>query len=258
MSQTDDTRRNLDEIPTQWSLLRLAHQDATAAGPARQALLLRYNGAIRRYIGGMIRNPHDADEVAQDVVVRLMRGDFAGADSRRGRFRDLLGASVRNMVRNFWNKQNRRRGANLDLAYVEGGSVDPAAAADAGWLAHWQSSVLDLAWHALEESQRATPGNVFYTLLRLRAEHPDDDSSRLAELLTRATGKSFRADNVRQQLRRARLRFAELLLEEIARGLAEPTPENVQEELVALGLMDYVRDFLPRDWKTRGELASAE
>ena len=78
----------------------------------------------------------------------------------------------------------------------------------------------------------------------LRADHPDDDSEQQAARLSQATGKTFRADAARQQLRRARARFAELLLEEIARTLDQPTPERVQEELIELGLMDYVRDFL--------------
>ena len=52
----------------------------------------------------------------------------------------------------------------------------------------------------------------------------------------------------RQQLRRARVKFAELLIEEIADGLEDASPDDVEEELAALGLMDYVRD-LPPDWR---------
>ena len=69
-----------------------------------------------------------------------------------------------------------------------------------------------------------------------------------------AAGKRFRADAVRQQLRRARLRFAELLVQEVARGIDDPTPARLEEELIDVGLMEYVRDFLPADWRTTGEL----
>ena len=87
----------LDAIATRWSLVRDAHltgvpQNATAA---RQALVLRYAKSIRRYVGGMLKNSEDADELAQDVVMRLMKGDFGGADANRGRFRDLLKTAVR-------------------------------------------------------------------------------------------------------------------------------------------------------------------
>src|SRR6516225_9748112 len=89
----------LDEIPTQWSLLRLAQQNSfRVAGPARNTLALRYAGAIRSYVGAQVKDQQDADEVAQEVLVRIIRGDFAGADPQRGRFRDLLKVAVRNMV----------------------------------------------------------------------------------------------------------------------------------------------------------------
>jgi hypothetical protein len=37
-------------------------------------------------------------------------------------------------------------------------------------------------------------------------------------------------------------------------GLADPSPDRVTEELAALGLLEYVRDFLPPDWSARGKL----
>src|SRR2546430_1665631 len=100
-------RGRLEDIPTRWSLLRLATEPATQAGPARKALVLRYAGAIRGYVGAMTPDSADADELAQDIVVRLLRGDFAGADPARGRFRDLLKVSVRNQVRTFLSKKSR-------------------------------------------------------------------------------------------------------------------------------------------------------
>ena len=55
-------------------------------------------------------------------------------------------------------------------------------------------------------------------------------------------------------LRRARLRFAEALVDEVACGLADPTPARVAEELASLGLLEYVKDFLPEDWASKGQL----
>jgi hypothetical protein len=47
-----------------------------------------------------------------------------------------------------------------------------------------------------------------------------------------------------------------LLLEELAWGLDDPTPANLEEVLIELGLMDHVRDFLPADWREKGELGA--
>ena len=119
----------LDAITTRWSLIRQAHMVDRDAAEARKALVLRYAKAVRSYVGGMLRNREDADELAQDVVVRLLKGDFAGADPTRGRFRDLLKTAARNMVRNFWEKQSRRRPVDADR--MRSDHLPPAQAASA-------------------------------------------------------------------------------------------------------------------------------
>lgn len=240
----------LEGIPTRWSLVQLAHatspQNATAA---RQVLVLRYAKSIRRYVGGIVRNSEDADELAQEVVMRLMKGDFAGADPTRGRFRDLLKTATRNMVHNHWAKANRRKTADADLDLVGKDDAD-----DPQWVVEWQTNVLDHAWQALKEFERKSPTSPAYTLMKLRTEFPDASSDELAEKLGAKTGTAVRADACRQMLRRARLRFAEALVTEIGVGLADPSPTRVAEELAALGLLEYVQDFLPDDWATTGEL----
>jgi RNA polymerase sigma factor (sigma-70 family) len=245
----------LDAIATSWSLVRQAHAagQARTADQARQALVMRYARAVRRYVGGLVKNREDADELAQDVMVRLLKGDFAGADPDRGRFRDLLKTAVRNMVRNYWERQNRRRPTGVDVEALPGAGDDRL---DESWLGEWQNVVLDHAWAALAEAERRNPRSPSHTVLRLRADHPDDSSEELAAKLSGKLGTAVRADAARQMLRRARLRFAELLVGEVEMGLAEPTPERVEEELAALGLLEHVRDFLPPDWKQRGRLVA--
>jgi RNA polymerase sigma-70 factor (ECF subfamily) len=247
-----DGPTRLDQIETQWSLLRLAHQPVTAAGAARNALVLRYYGAIRAYIGAQVRSPQDAEELTHDMVVRLLGGKFANADRQRGRFRDFLKVAVRNRVKSYWGKQAQGKSADLDVNLLpedeEGKAPDPP------WDDAWQQSVLQLTWKAMEDYERDHPDSVAWTVLRLRADHPEDSATQLADRLARAKGRPFKPDAARQQLHRARLRFAELLIEEVARGLDEPTPARVEEELVELGLMGYVRDLLPDDWRTTGML----
>ncbi len=240
----------LEAIGTRWSLVQQAHtgtanREATAA---RQALVLRYATAIRRYVGGMIRQTDDADELAQDVVMRLMKGDFGGADPKRGRFRDLLKTAVRNMVHNHWDKSNRRKTTDAELDTI-GQPND-----DSNWDHEWQSQVLALAWAGMKEFERKNPTNPAFTLLQLRTKFPDDTSDELAKRLSTATKTTVRADTCRQMLRRARLRFAEILVTELGIGLADPSPARVAEELAALGLLEYVKDFMPENWATSGAL----
>lgn len=235
--------QRLDMINTQWSLVRRAHGDASlTAEEARRALVLRYSPAVRRYVGAIVRNDAEADDLAQDVVLRLMRGDFGGADASRGRFRDLLKTSLRNMVRNHWAKQNRRRPADVEVHDLP---LEAESAADDPWLEAWRNNLLDLTWANLEDYERTHKGSVAFTVLRLRADHPDDSSDELAGKLSAILGKPVRADSVRQQLKRARDRFAELLVKQVADVLDDPAPDRIQEELSDLGLLDRIRDFLP-------------
>ncbi len=252
-ASSDDPHR-LDQVVTQWSLLRLAHQPIDQQGPqARQAMLLKYRDAIRNYVAALLQHEPDTDDVAQDVLMRLMRGDFASADRSKGRFRDFLKVAVKNMVRTHWDKQQRRSAVSFEV--LEG--VDPEALntdSDIAWTDEWRGQLIESTWQSLESFEQSTPGCCYFTILQLRTAHPDADSSQLAEHLSEATGKIWRADAGRQQLRRARLRFAQLLVEELAGSLQQPTPDDVEEELVALGLMDFVRPFLPPDWRESGEL----
>src|SRR6516225_7674506 len=94
------------------------------------------------------------------------------------------------------------------------------------------------AWRELEAFERDT-GQPCWTVLRLRADHPDLQADRLAEMLGGRLGKGFTIDGFRQALRRARLKFVDLLLDEVIRSLEGPTPDEVEAELIALELWSH-------------------
>jgi len=89
-------------------------------------------------------------------------------------------------------------------------------------------------------------GQPFYTVLRFRADHPDLRSAEMAERLSAQTGKPFTAAGVRKTLERARDKFADMLLDEIAQALDAPTHERLEEELIELGLLEHCRPALER------------
>jgi RNA polymerase sigma factor (sigma-70 family) len=232
----------LDAIPTRPSLLQAAHQGGSAqAGPARNALVMRYRKAMRSYLGRFLQNEADADEVAQDVLVKMLKGQFAGVTASRGRFRDYLKVSVRNAALNHIRRQDK--GATIDPEIL--GSDSAGRAAEEDWLANWRRILLESARQSLAAYQKQRPGNVYATLLDLLAEFPDDDSEELARRLEKVLGQRYRADAVRKQISRARRKFAELLVDEVRRTLDEPSPDQVETELTELGLLSYIQDFLP-------------
>ncbi len=244
----EDEGSRLDAIATRASLLDQAHHGPPdAAGPARNALVLRYRRAVRGYLGALLQDDQLADEVAHDILVRILEGRFAGADLSRGRFRDYLKRAVRNAALSALRSAGKLRGTADADQFAD--DLPAGAAPEQRWLDECRLSLLEGATARLAEYQRAHPGNVYATLLRLLAERPQDDSARLAERLREATGQPYRADAVRQQVGRARRKFALFLLDEVRRSLDDPSGDAAEAELTELGLMDYVRDFLPPDWR---------
>jgi DNA-directed RNA polymerase specialized sigma24 family protein len=193
-------------------------------------------------VRAITRDENQADDIAQDVIVRLLSGDFEGADPKKGRFRDLIKTAVRNMIRNMWAKQKVRKSVELDVTQLE---QQLAEEQDYAWDNGWQQHVLSLAWRRLEEYENRHVGSIAFKVLKLRAEHPEDSSEELSERLSSLLGRPVRADQTRQQLRRARVRFAEYLITEVADMLPSPSAQRIQEELISLGLFEQVRDVLP-------------
>ena len=237
----------LDGIETRWSLLRRSSDVSSVdSEQARQTLVLRYASAIRSYCRAILGTDDGADELSQDVIVRLLKGDFGGADPDRGRFRDLMRTAIRNMARNHWKRESKRSHAVLIEESVEGQEDEQADP----WLQQWRDTILENTWRELEHWQHQHAGSCLYSVLRTRSDHPTATSEQLSELVSQQLGRSINAGTVRQNLKRARTKFTELLVEEVADGLDDPTRDRVQDELIALGLWDLVKDVLPEQWMT--------
>ena len=109
----------------------------------------------------------------------------------------------------------------------------------------WCDELLARAWAALAEISCST-GQPYYAVLRFRADHPDVRSPQMAEQIAARLGRTFTAAGIRQILHRAREKFAGLLLDEVTHSLDCPTAEQLEQELVELGFLDYCRPALER------------
>jgi hypothetical protein len=106
----------------------------------------------------------------------------------------------------------------------------------------WREELLAQVWAALAEVERQS-GQPYHAVLRGKVEGLR--SARLAARLSAGRGKPFTEDGVRQVLRRARKKFAELLVQEVARSLQTSDSEALERELLELGLLDYCKSALP-------------
>src|SRR5262245_61959201 len=99
----------LSKISTCWTVLRQAHAGpADEAAAAREELLRRYRGAVRRYLQAVLGDAHAADDLAQEFAVSLLRGEFRGADPQYGRFRTYVKGVLFHLVGAYRRKQQRQ------------------------------------------------------------------------------------------------------------------------------------------------------
>jgi RNA polymerase sigma-70 factor (ECF subfamily) len=198
----------------------------------------RYAGAAYRYLLGSLRDPDAADELTQEFALRFVRGDFRRADPGRGRFRRFVKTALFHMVVDYRKRRHRR---SLPLIGDGLGAWDFGRKFDQGW----RDELLSRARQAFAASPRRAD-RAYFVVLRLRADHPDLPSHELAARLQERLGRPLTAAGVRQVLHRARERLAELLLDEVARSLNGPTPEELEQELIDLELHRYCRPALRR------------
>jgi RNA polymerase sigma factor (sigma-70 family) len=242
MEKVQAMDHNLANTSTLWSLVTEAnHGPKDAAQRARELLLERYKGAVYRYLLGALHDANAADDLAQEFFLRFVRGDLRNADPEKGRFRDLIKATLFHLIVDY---QRRQKGQPRPLPADDCGPADTASdvlTSDEQFLDSWRQQLLSRAWKLLH-SRDAT----YYTVLKMRAENNDLSSAQMAERLSSELGHAVSADWVRTRLKRARDQFADLLLTELAQSMDNPTRERLEEELADLQLLKYCQDAVAR------------
>ena len=230
-----ELEQRLSRIATMWTEVFRAHGTGVDADlAARNRLMLRYSGSIYRYLLGAVRDPDLASDLCQEFAVRFLRGDFRRAAPERGRFRDYVKIALVNLV----NDHHRRRQKSPKALSQD--AAAPSIGNDE-FETGWRTELLDHTWKAL-----AAANPTFHATLALRIEDPDLPSSEMAEKLTQQLGRPITAENVRKTIQRAHAKFADLLLEQVAESLDEPTADELEAELKELDLLRYCQSALDR------------
>ena len=236
----EETR--LSRLETLWSVVHRAHGDQSIdARAAREEIMSRYGGAVRKYLLGALRDEEAADEVFQEFSLRMARGDFHRADPDRGQFRKFVKTALFRMIVDY-QRQRGKSAAQFDLEHARE-PVDDDPHGDAAFAQSWRRDLIEKTLTALEARDRKT-GSHLFTVLQVRLQNPEMRSPELAELAGQSVNKSMSADNFRAILRRARVHFASLLLDEVAHSLTSGSPEELEAELAELDLLEYCRPAL--------------
>lgn len=237
----------LSQIQTRWQDIWDAHgpPDRTLFIKAQWALLERYGNAANRYLLGAVRDPDMAQDLSQEFAIQFLEGACRGADPVKGRFRDYLKGILRNLVRKHFRKE-RRNPVVLEEVSMEPAVLDgPADELDRSFLTCWREDLLSRTWESLARLERET-GKPYHTVLRLRADQPNESSEALARILSEKLGRAINAPACRKALQRSREKFAEFLLTELKDSLTDPSPENLRQELIDLDLFEACRPLLER------------
>jgi DNA-directed RNA polymerase specialized sigma24 family protein len=234
MPRTEKTNSRIENISTHVSIID---------DPTR--FVLRYGRAVRAYLGALVRDVNDADDVAQELLSRVLQrglnwaGGAARGTSSSNRFRDYLKAVLRNVAVDWYRSNMRGAVSGIDLDAIARSEIN----ADKQWLTDWRSCILKAAWTALESHEAQHPDNYCFNSLKLASEHAEESSAQLAVRLSEKIGRPIRSDTFRKQLSRARKLFAGLVVDEVSRSLVNPGPSEIEGELHALGLLEHVRRY---------------
>jgi RNA polymerase sigma-70 factor (ECF subfamily) len=201
----------------------------------------RYCGAVYRYLRGALHDEEAALELFQEFALRFLRGDFHRADPAAGRFRDYLRAALSHLVTDY-HRERRAQPQPLPADIVRRAiPPDEGADSEAAFLRSWREELVNRAWDALAEAKPT-----YHAVLVFHVENPEVPSPRMAEQLAARLGKPFTAAHVRVTLHRAREKFAELLLDEVAHSLGACTEAELIQELSALQMLKLCAPALER------------
>ncbi|MEZ6088681.1 MAG: hypothetical protein R3C05_11775 [Pirellulaceae bacterium] len=193
---------------------------------------MRYLTAMRNYLIELWDDGEAVDNALVLLINHLAAKGFGS--SEKGRLRDYLLRSARSAAAAQYKREPTPTPPPVDAMKID--SPD--------WIRNWQECLLARVWRSMERFSHANPNNWEYHLLRGSDDHPGDTASMLAVRLSNEFGTAIKPEQVKTGLVAARRRFAQLLADEVTDTLESPTPQDVNAELQAIGLLHLVEPFL--------------
>jgi RNA polymerase sigma factor (sigma-70 family) len=223
---------------TRWTVvLKAAHSDTTRARMALADLCQTYWFPLYAYVRRRGHGSHDAEDLTQGFFARLLRLNSLSAVRRDdGKFRAFLLASLKHYLADEWDRASAQKRAvertvSLDAEMAEhryqsetADQLNPERLFERQWALTLLETVLQRLCHEYESSGRGAA----FAELRF-AITGDKNAVPYAALATRL---GTTEENVRVSVHRLRQRYRQLLREEVAHTVENPS--EVADELAAL------------------------
>lgn len=220
---------------TRWTLVLESHGESAAAEEALEKLCRIYWRPIYAFARREGVGPEEAKDITQSFFALILaRKDFQSVRQEKGRLRSFLLASLKHFMANVRRDAAAlKRGGGqiaIPLDGIEG--HDPVEFDRGGTLSadliydrRWAFTLLERVFARLaEESGKSANPPLLQKLTMLLSDEPERPSQ--AEI---ALEFGMTENAVKQALHRLRLRYRELLREEIAQTVA--TPAEIEDEL---------------------------
>lgn len=221
---------------TRWSLIVAARgPDAPRAHEAISHLCEAYWYPLYAYIRRRGHSGDDAHDLTQEFFARLLERDFFGAaDPAKGRFRAFLLASCKHFLANEHDHAvAQKRGGGRPVASLHPGNAESRygrepshdATAEKLFERRWAVTLLDRVLARLREEFAARGKETQFDRLRVFLVGDQNQATQGAA----AAELGMSAGAVKVAVHRMRLRYRELLREEI--GHTVEGPEQIDEEI---------------------------
>jgi RNA polymerase sigma-70 factor (ECF subfamily) len=221
---------------THWSVVaRAGRADTPRAREALGKLCETYWFPLYAYVRRRGYAPPDAEDLTQGFFVRLLERHWvADADPQKGRFRTFLLSALNHFLADEWDKARaRKRGGGAPLLPLEFDSAEARYAHEPAdnvtpeehFERRWATTLLEAVLLRLrQEYERGGKAELFAAL------HPCLVGERAAQpYAALAAGLGCSESAVKSAVHRLRLRYRQLLREEIAQTVAGP--EEVEGEM---------------------------
>ncbi len=188
---------------TIWDTIRQAKMGEPEAV---ERILKKYREPVVAFIRGRGHSPEDAEDLAQDVFLVIVRDDLlAKAERERGRFRDFLRGVVKNVLANAGRvRRAAKRGAGAEPLPLDEVLGDPEAREqDEAFDSEWIRNLVALSLDRLRESDER-----YHRALSLQR----DEGRSLEEI---ASAMNVSAKQVGNFLQQARKKLGEFIRREV-------------------------------------------
>ena len=228
-------------LTTHWSVVRrAASRDEPDAAAALAQLCSACWFPIYAYIRRSGKSAADAEDLTQGFLARLIEKNFlASADGDKGRLRTFLLTCVRNYLadehdREMTQKRGGGRVVEWDaLAAEERYAAEPVDSftPDRCFQRRWALGIVDTAMDTLRAQYRGEEKGELFEKLR-----PFLGFGASAEENYEAVAASLgmKLNTVKSHIHRLRDQWRDLVKQQVAATLDEPTPENIRAELADL------------------------